>query len=101
MKKPTTPESMAGPHSRKSTKTRTILEVFVSGRTLNRFEAERLGDHTLNSTISTLVNAKGLVFIRHTEEVPNRFGTLTRVTRYRLANHSKKRALALLGGARP
>jgi hypothetical protein len=100
MKAPTTSKSMAGPHSpnctsRKS-KQATILLALYSGRSLNRFEAERLGDHTLPSSISSFVHCHRLTFERHSERVPNNYGSLTTVTRYRLADCSKERAANLL-----
>lgn len=52
-------------------------------RSLNRFEAEHFGDHCLHSTISSL-RKQGYIFFDEWEEVPNRFGTTTRVKRYRL-----------------
>lgn len=67
----------------KKTKIQTILESLVR-RSLNRFEAERLGDHCLNSTISEL-RKEGHTIIGEWEHVPNRFGGKTRVKRYRLA----------------
>lgn len=50
-------------------------------RSLNRFEAERIGDHALNSTISVL-RAEGHNIIDRWEEVPTRFGKTARVKRY-------------------
>lgn len=48
---------------------------------LNTFEAIQLGDTCLHSTISTL-RAKGYPILDEWEEVPNRFGGVTRVKRY-------------------
>jgi len=39
---------------RQDTKILRILETLRSGRSLNRFDAEILGDHALNSTIARL-----------------------------------------------
>jgi hypothetical protein len=64
-----------------STKESIIFDVFKSGRTLNRFDAEYLGDHCLHSTISTL-RKKGAKFLATWEEVPTRFGMIARVKRY-------------------
>jgi hypothetical protein len=100
MKKPTTFESMAGPYSRdcstRKSKQATILQAFYSGRSLNRFEAEVLGDHCLHTSVSTFTHCHGLMFERHSESVPNRFGSKTKVMRYRLAERSRGRAGALL-----
>ncbi|ODS96574.1 MAG: hypothetical protein ABS56_12730 [Lautropia sp. SCN 69-89] len=55
-----------------------------SGRSLNRFEAERIGEHALNSTIAVL-RAEGYAIIDRWEEVPTRFGRRARVKRYSYA----------------
>lgn len=59
-----------------------ILSHLISGASLNRFEAENLGDHCLNSTIATLANTHGLLIKRQTEKVENRWGLPCSVTRY-------------------
>jgi len=64
------------------TKKFNIIQHFLEGLSLNRFEAEALGDHCLHSTVSTLVNKLGLEISRKWEAVPNRFGGTTRVKRY-------------------
>jgi hypothetical protein len=81
---------------KRKTKLASILEHFANGGSLNRFEAERLGDHCLNSTVSVLANDYGLAFFRLTETVPNRFGGTTPVTRYRLMPSDLDRAQQLL-----
>ena len=96
MKMPATPEGMTGRHSRNNTKLSRILGLFVAGRTLNRFEAEPLGDHCLNSTVSTLANSHGLTFTRMPEKVPNRFGSKTHCMRYSLPESERGKARALL-----
>ncbi|MDT4882256.1 hypothetical protein FQZ97_1181900 [compost metagenome] len=71
---------------------------------MNRFEAERLGDHCLNSTIAVLSGQYALNFIRSREKVPNRFGSSTPVLRYRLSEKEQVRArkvLNFLRGRRP
>lgn len=50
-------------------------------RGLNRFEAERIGDHTLNSTIAKL-RERGVSINSRWETVPSFAGTETRVLRY-------------------
>lgn len=62
------------------TKESMILTIMCEGRSLNRFEAARLGDTCLHSTISTLRN-KGYLFHDEWEWVPTRFGE-THVKRY-------------------
>lgn len=59
----------------------TILRVMRAGKSLNRFEAEVLGDHVLPSTIAGL-RAQGHLFLASWERVPTRFGKLVRVRRY-------------------
>lgn len=73
-----------------------MLRFFVAGTSLNTFEAEPLGDHCLNSTVSTLSNNYGLEFHRQWETVPSRFSKSTRVVRYRLAESSMDTAHTLL-----
>lgn len=65
-------------------KSATILSILKSGQSLNRFEAERHGDHALNSTVSEL-RGKGYKLESIWEEVPTRFGKSVRVKRYSYA----------------
>lgn len=62
------------------TKKAAILAALRHG-SLNRFEAERLGDHCLNSTVSEL-RKEGHVIHAMEEHVPTRFGRNVRVKRY-------------------
>lgn len=64
----------------RETKKAAILEVFRD-RSLNRFEAERYGDHCLNSTVSELRN-DGFRFHDAWEHVPTNWGRPVRVKRY-------------------
>lgn len=69
---------------------------------LNRFEAERIGDHCLNTTVSIL-RKKGIVILDEWEKVPSRgVRGQTNVKRYWLAPEPKSldRARYLLGMAR-
>jgi hypothetical protein len=66
------------------TKERRIFDTLKSGRSLNRFEAEQLGDHCLNSTVSTL-RKRGVLIVGQWESVPSRFAKFVRVLRYRYA----------------
>lgn len=79
------------------TKIARVLEHLLFIGTLNRFEAERLGDHCLHSTISRLSNTYGLAFIRQPERVPNHWGQPCMVTRYSLLASEHKRARNVLG----
>jgi len=63
-----------------TTKKAAILEA-LRHSSLNRFQAERLGDHCLNSTISEL-RAEGYLIHSHYEQVMTRFGRQVRVKRY-------------------
>ena len=63
------------------TKITTILLALAHPQGLNRFEAERLGDHVLPSTIASL-RAKGYAITAKPERVPTRFGGTVRVMRY-------------------
>jgi len=78
------------------TKISRVLAYFLQDRSLNRFEAERLGDHCLHSTVSKLYNAYGIVFVRQSERVPNHWGQACTVTRYSLATIERKRACNVL-----
>lgn len=73
-----------------------MLEHMLTGASVNRFEAERLGDHCLPSTIAKLANGYGLEFQRQPEKVPNRWGTPCDVTRYSLPESQHQRARAVL-----
>ena len=75
-----------------------ILRAFLDGRTLNRFDAERLGDHVLHSTVAKL-QGKGLIVHRRDEAVPGYMGCVTHVCRYWLSPQSRARGAELLGGA--
>jgi len=77
-------------------KTARILKVMVDGGSLNRFEAEQIGDHCLNSTISTLSNSYELTFIRSWERVPNRWGSKTSVIRYSLRRSEVEKARVVM-----
>ncbi|AGR72377.1 hypothetical protein GSH05_32260 [Burkholderia pseudomallei] len=64
---------------------RVLLEL-RRGISLNRFDAERLGDHCLNTTISTL-RGEGWLIAGEWETIPTRFGKTARVLRYRLTGY--------------
>lgn len=73
-----------------------LLAHFLTGASLNRFDAESLGDHCLNSTISELSNRHGLAFTRLPERVPNRWGQPCPVTRYALPQSEMEKASQVL-----
>lgn len=85
----------------KHTKLAAIAEALIVG-SLNRFEAERLGDHCLNTTTS-LLRARGFPLVAQWEEVPTRFGKPVRVKRWRVPARDRIKARKLLrqmGGRR-
>ncbi|EMW0555504.1 hypothetical protein [Pseudomonas aeruginosa] len=74
------------------TKTSRVLAYLIAGGSLNRFEAERIGDHCLNSTISALAHQWGIQFQRIAERVPTRWGKNCDVVRYSIPVSQFKRA---------
>lgn len=71
-----------------STKKASIRLALSDPNGLNRFEAERLGDHTLNSTVAAL-RAEGCVIHSEWERVPTRFNKRgVRVLRYRMTGRA-------------
>jgi len=89
MKKATIPEEKRSQSHGESTtegpsKIARILAHLLTGASVNRFEAERIGDHCLPSTIAVLANHYGLTIERKQERVPNRWGAPCTVTRYSL-----------------
>lgn len=75
-----------------------VLRAFASGKSFNRFDAERhLNDHCLHTTVSTL-QRMGIAVAREFETVPGYMGIPTRVCRYWLDRSSDNisRAAALL-----
>lgn len=56
---------------------------------LNRFEAERIGDHCLNSTVADLRKTYGSKLLQQWETVPSRYSAKgVRVCRYWIAGES-------------
>jgi len=101
MKKATRPEEQSRPRKADATtegpsKIARILAHLLTGASVNRFEAERIGDHCLPSTIAVLANHYGLTIERKQERVPNRWGAPCPVTRYSLPPSQHKRARAVL-----
>jgi hypothetical protein len=84
------------------TKYRSVLCHFLDGSSFNRFEAHRIHDFCLHSTIATLRHQHGIEFDDKTEKVPCLNGTKTvSVSRYwlRQTPENLKQARALLGSA--
>lgn len=69
-----------------------MLSVFVSGASLNTFDAKEIGDTCLHSTVSDLQKRYGIKFSRAWEGVLNKYGTVTRVLRYNLDGADLERA---------
>lgn len=74
-----------------------ILTTLAAGRSLNRFEAERVGDHTLHSTVSSIERRYGIRVDRLEETVPGYAGHKTRVMRYWLSPEQQELAAKLMG----
>ena len=69
-------------------KNNTILNALVE-TPLTRFDAEGLGDHCLNSTISGLSKQHDLELLRRWVKVPNRFGGETLCKEYTTSDEDK------------
>lgn len=69
---------------------------FVGGESQNRFDAERLGDHCLHTTVSDLQRGYGIRFCRKRERVPTRFGKPVTVCRYWLDVETRVKLADLL-----
>lgn len=67
-----------------------MIEYHLRNGSLNTFEAIKLGDTCLNTTVSIL-KSKGINVVSEWENVPNRFGGETRVKRYRIIEQSIKK----------
>ena len=96
MKKGAAPHQENAPFEKplqsKHNKESMILAIFRSGNSLNRFEAERFGDHCLHSTVATL-RSKGYLFHDVWEWVPTRFGKEVHVKRYSYIGLGQKQSL--------
>jgi hypothetical protein len=77
-----------------------ILSAFYAGRRLNRFQAEILGAHCLNSLVADL-EGLGLKFDRRTVSVPTRWDGDAHITEYWLGAQSFDLAARYLGVDRP
>lgn len=82
--------------AKRVTKLARILQTLI-GRSLNRFEAEPLGDHCLHSTVSALRHSHAITVESHWEQVPNNHSDqLTSVKRYFIPEKGKNKAKQLL-----
>ncbi|AOE87950.1 hypothetical protein [Pseudomonas sp. TCU-HL1] len=100
MNKATRPGEQGGPlqaePSHAPSKIARVLAHLLYSSSLNRFEAERIGDHCLHSTISSLTHSYGLRLMRIPEKVPNHWGAPCGVTRYSLPSSEHCRAQNVL-----
>lgn len=67
-----------------------MMENILRERSLNTFEAQKLGDSCLNTTVSML-RAKGINIADVWETVPNRFGKNSRVKRYWIVEEAQSK----------
>lgn len=74
-----------------------ILAHLAEGNTLTRFEAEKIGDHALNTTIS-IIGGKGIDVSREPIVLEGRYGTI-HCKRYWLEPDERASAQRLLGAA--
>lgn len=86
----------AASFTHKQTKIKRILAELARGGSLHRFQAERLGDHCLHSTVAK-IEGYGIEVAREWTAVPGYAGHSTRVCKYWLCDESKERARILLG----
>lgn len=91
-----TPENQQKSDDSKRTKWRTTVSHLLRGPR-HRFDGERWGDHALHSTVASLQRSHGLEIERAWTQVPNRFGTRTRVKAYWVADKCRRAAYALIG----
>lgn len=81
----------------RGTKLHNVLGALASGRSLNRFEAEReLHDHVLPSTVQK-IERYGVRVSRQLETVPGYAGSKVHTVRFWLESDERKKAAALLG----
>ena len=82
--------------SKQPNKIARVLEHLLYDGSIQRFEVERLSDHCLHSTISSLSNGYGLKFERQLERVPNYWAEPCTITRYTLPISERRRASNVL-----
>ena len=80
---------------KKDTKTFTVIKYFATGGTLHRFQAERIGDHVLPSTMFVINRDYGLSFNSEWVDVPTNFAKPVRVKKYWLEGDSLNMARLL------
>jgi hypothetical protein len=95
-KKPPQSARTQGANIKTVSKNDTILNALVE-TPLTRFDAEQLGDHCLNSTISGLSKQHDLELPRRWVKVPNRFGGETPCKEYTTSDEDKLTINKILG----
>ena len=95
-KKPPQSARTQGANIKTVSKNNTILNALVE-TPLTRFDAEQLGDHCLNSTISGLSKQHDLELPRRWVKVPNRFGGETPCKEYTTSDEDKLKINKILG----
>ena len=95
-KKPPQSARTQGANIKTVSKNDTILNALVE-TPLTRFDAEQLGDHCLNSTISGLSKQHDLELLRRWVKVPNRFGGETPCKEYTTSDEDKLKINKILG----
>lgn len=78
-------------------KLKRMLRHFAMGDRLHRFDAERLGDHVLPTTVSGLQSTHKVYFNRKRIKIPNRFGAETSVCEYWLEGDQLRKAQLIVG----
>ena len=73
-----------------------MLALFSEGKRLHRFDAYRLGDSCLNTTVSDIQIRHGIFFCRKSVKVPNGFGGETPVMLYWLGNDALAKSKVVL-----
>jgi len=74
-----------------------MLRLFADGERLHRFQAERIGDHCLPTSVSDLQIKHLIKFSRERVKVPNRFGSGTSVCEYWLEGDQLQKAREITG----
>ena len=74
-----------------------VLAALARGRSLNKFDAERIGDHNLNTAISSLRIRHSIIAERKWEKLSGYRGRPTHVKRYWLSETDRATAKRLLG----
>lgn len=89
-------------YSKASTKRETVLMWLINksekGLRVTRFDAEKIGDHCLNTTVSELGQIDGIKISRRMTKRPTRFGKKVDCNEYWIAKpelHKARQALAI------